>query len=88
LVDHRPGSSTESGSKISTAQKKKKSGSTTRKGKGKAKATDGQHLSRSSQIISQPSCQVMMSQKQKQPKSNLLQSVEDGHQKQKLKLVI
>ncbi|KAG1753040.1 hypothetical protein EDD22DRAFT_914323 [Suillus occidentalis] len=39
------GPPTESGSKISTAQKKKKSGPTTRKGKGKAKATDGDDFS-------------------------------------------
>jgi hypothetical protein len=40
-VDHCVGPSIESGGKVSKAQTKKKTGPTTRKGKGKAKAIDG-----------------------------------------------
>ncbi|KAG2078378.1 hypothetical protein BDR04DRAFT_1138046 [Suillus decipiens] len=70
------GPSTESGGKILKAQTKKKAGSTTRKGKGKAKAND---------VVTG---QVTMSQKQKQPRLNPLQSARDGRRKPNLKLVV
>ncbi|KAG2117186.1 uncharacterized protein F5147DRAFT_811524 [Suillus discolor] len=82
------GPSTESGGKISKVKTRKKAGPTTRKVKDKVKATDGQLLFHSVQIISHTTCQATMSQKQKQPKSNLHPTAEDGRRKPNLKLMI